>query len=191
MHRRLLLATAALALAVGSPALSQDSGSDPASPAEPQLSEQNDQPAGSEAATASTPQEFATMAAQSNMLEIESSRVALEKAQSDEVREFAQKMVDDHTKAGEEMTQAAAGDGVNDVPKSLDAAHEQMLTQLEQASADQFDSQYVQMQLAAHQQAVALFSSYAEQQGTLADFAEKTLPTLQEHLEQVQQLAQQ
>jgi len=131
------------------------------------------------------------MAAQSNMLEIESSRVALEKAQSDEVREFAQKMVDDHTKAGEEMTQAAAGDGVNDVPKSLDAAHEQMLTQLEQASADQFDSQYLQMQLAAHQRAVALFSSYAEQQGSLADFAEKTLPTLQEHLEQVQQLAQQ
>ncbi|WP_028034483.1 DUF4142 domain-containing protein [Chelativorans sp. J32] len=187
MHRHLLLATAALALAFTAPAFSQQS-SPTTSPTQPQTSEQNDLPAGSEA-TASTPQEFATMAAQSNMFEIESSRLALEKTKSDDVREFAQQMVDDHTKAGEEMTQAAASDGVNDVPKTLDAAHKQMVTQLENASADQFDSDYVQMQVMAHQQAVALFSGYSKQQGALADFAEKTLPTLQQHLEHAQQLA--
>jgi len=189
MHRRLLSATAAFALALAGPAFSQGANTTPASPTEPQTSEQDDPPAGSEA-TASTPQEFATMAAQSNMFEIESSRIALEKTQDDDVRQFAQQMVDDHTKAGEEMTVAAQGDGVNDVPKTLDAAHQQMVTQLEEAPAGEFDGQYVEMQLAAHQQAVALFESYAEQQGTLAEFAEKTLPTLQEHLEHVQQLAQ-
>ncbi|WEX09574.1 DUF4142 domain-containing protein [Chelativorans sp. AA-79] len=188
MHRSLLLAAGALALAFTGPALSQDTT--PTSPTEPELSDRNDLPAGSEV-TVSTPQEFATMAAHSNMFEIESSRIALDKAQSDEVRQFAQRMVDDHTMAAEEMKAAAEADGVNDVPQTLDAAHQQQITELENASADQFDSQYVQMQVAAHQQAVALFSSYAEQEGALADFAEKTLPTLQEHLDRIQEIAQQ
>ena len=130
------------------------------------------------------------MAAQSDMFEIESSRIALEKAQEDGVRAFAQQMVDDHTASSEAMKQAAEADGVNDIPTTPDDAHQQMISQLQEASADQFDSAYMQMQLQAHQQAVALFEGYAEQEGALGDFAETTLPKLQEHLQHAHQLTQ-
>jgi len=124
------------------------------------------------------------------MFEIESSRIAVAKTQQDEVREFAQRMVDDHTRASEQMMEAAAADGVNDVPQNLDERHQDMLSELENTTPDQFDSQYVDMQLTAHQQAVALFEGYAQEEGALADFAEETLPTLQEHLSMVEKMAQ-
>ncbi len=140
-------------------------------------------------ATPSSPEEFATMAAHSNLFEIESSRLALEASQEDAVRQFAQRMIDDHTMASQEMMSAAATDGVTNVPDSLDPRHQQMLTQLQNASPEEFDSLYLQMQVAAHQEAVTLFGNYAEEEGALADFAGATLPTLEEHLAMVQQLA--
>jgi putative membrane protein len=141
------------------------------------------------AQTASSPQEFATMAAQSNMLEIESSRMALEMSKKDDIRAFAQKMIDDHTKAGKDMMEAASADKVEDVPQKLDAAHQAMIDELKNASGDDFDRAYSQMQLEAHQQAVQLFTQFAQQQGALADFAKKTLPALQEHLDMARDLS--
>ncbi|WP_274425185.1 DUF4142 domain-containing protein [Chelativorans sp. YIM 93263] len=178
MKRSFLLVTAALAFVLAGPAISQEAAPEASGSGAAQIE------------IPSTPQEFAMMAAQSNMFEIESSRVALEKAQQDAVREFAQRMVDDHTMASQQMMQAAQADAVTDVPQTLDARHQEMLTQLQNAAPEQFDSQYLQMQLAAHQEAVALFEGYAQQEGALADFAETTVPTLQEHLSMVQDLAQ-
>ncbi len=140
------------------------------------------------APAAGTPQEFAMMAAQSNMLEIESSKLALEKSKDATVQAFAQKMIDDHTKAGQEMKAAASADNVSDVPAKLDADHQAKLDELKNATADNFDSAYGQMQREAHEQAVQLFSQYSRQKGALADFAGKTLPALQGHLEMAKAL---
>lgn len=197
MHRSLFSATTATVALLAGLAYAQTTTPSP-DQTPPQTSGQSEPPAAPDAtgaeqpdgAAASTPQDFATMVAQSDMFEIESSRIALEKAQEDGVRAFAQQMVDDHTASSEAMKQAAEADGVNDVPTSLDAEHQQMMSQLQDASADQFDNAYMQMQLQAHQQAVTLFSGYTEQQGALADFADTALPKLQEHLEHAQQLTQ-
>src|SRR5690349_10191595 len=63
-----------------------------------------------EANAVTTPQEFAAMAAGSNMFEIESSKLALQKASLQPTKDFAQHMIDDHTKAGEEMRAAATAE---------------------------------------------------------------------------------
>lgn len=135
------------------------------------------------------PAAFAAMAASSNMFEIESSNLALENAQQEDVKSFAQMMVDDHTAAAEKMMTAAEADSVS-VPQEMNEKHQGMLDELSAAGAEEFDGLYLDMQVQAHEEAVALFESYSEADTNLGTFAAETLPTLEEHLARVQELAQ-
>lgn len=128
---------------------------------------------------------FVTKAAISNMFEIESSKIAVEKAKDPEVKKFAQQMISDHTKAGKEMMAVAA-----DAPKELDAAHLAKVEKLKKAEGEKFDAAYVDEQVTAHDEAVALFTKFSAEAETpkLKEFASKTLPTLKEHQEHVKHL---
>lgn len=132
--------------------------------------------------------EFAKAAALSNLFEIESSRLALERSQDQDVRAFAQRMVEDHTRAGVEMKAAAGKDGVFAVPTGLDEAHRRKIEALRGADGPEFDRLYLDMQQAAHQDAVALFDAQAKGEGALARFAQETLPVLRQHREAVRAL---
>lgn len=140
---------------------------------------------------AETPEAFATMAAQANMLEIQSSQMAMERAQSDAVRRFAEHMVEDHTAMAEQLRQAAQETGISNLPQSLDSEHQQILDELKSVSDDSFDSQYMQMQVTAHEKAVTLAENFARKDGPMAYLAEQSMPTLQEHLSQAQEIARQ
>jgi putative membrane protein len=131
------------------------------------------------------------MATTSNMFEIESSELALTKTQLESVQEFAEHMVEDHTAAGEDMQAAVSEQGGVTVPTALDEKHAGMLSELEAASGEQFDQLYIQMQTQAHQEAVALFQSYSENgpDGEIKDFASDTLPTLEEHYDEITSIA--
>ena len=136
------------------------------------------------------PAAFAAAAASSNMFEIESSELALDKASSDDAKAFAQQMIDDHTAAGEKMKAAAEGDGV--VPPAAMAEKEQaQLEKLQSAEGEAFDEAYLAAQVAAHDEAVALFTSFSEsgQESALRSFAAETLPALEEHQSAVRDLA--
>jgi putative membrane protein len=165
MKHRLLLASAAAALFTASAAVAQM-----ATPAA---------------------QDFVTMAAMSDMFEIQSSQIALEKAQSDEVKEFAEQMIEDHTAASQKLKAAVeeSGDGYT-IPDDLSGEHEQQLEALEGASGEDFDAAYIEAQVAAHEQALALMTSYAEggDEEALKEHAETTRPVIAEHYEHVQQL---
>jgi len=128
--------------------------------------------------------DFVNNAAKGNMFEIQSSQLALQKSQEARIRDFAQKMVHDHTQAGDKM-KAATKDQT--VPTSLDQEHAQMLQQLQQASGSGFNRSYVQMQFDGHQKTVALFEQYAENgdHAQLKEFAQQTLPTLREHFQMI------
>jgi putative membrane protein len=141
------------------------------------------------AAPISDPEGFASKAAISNMFEIQASQLALTSSTTPAVKTFAQKMIDDHTKAGKQMQQAAQSEKVS-VPTALDGAASQQLAKLKGLSGQQFDQAYLPMQLQAHEDAVALFQGYSTsgQAGALKDFAGKALPTLQMHLKMVQDL---
>jgi putative membrane protein len=131
-------------------------------------------------------EQFVSMAAMSDMLEIQSSKLALEKARSQDVKAFAQQMITDHTAASQKL-QSATG---LKPPAALDQKHAVMLKKLTDASAAQFDSAYVTMQAQAHKEAVQLFQTYATSgdDAALKSFASATLPTLKQHLQHVQQL---
>ncbi|WIY54020.1 DUF4142 domain-containing protein [Devosia sp. YIM 151766] len=128
------------------------------------------------------PAQFSAIASVSNMFDIESSNLALEKSRRDDVRAFAEQMVADHTKAGDEMATAAAEEGV--MPASqLDQQHQKLLDDLNDLDGEAFDAAYILAQQQAHDDAVALFEGYSTNgaAGPLKEFAAATLPTLQEH----------
>ena len=136
------------------------------------------------AMAAVTATEFVTQAANSNMFEIQSSQLALDKAQDNRIRDFAQSMIKDHTAASDKLKAAAQN---QTVPTTLDQEHTRMLQQLQQASGNDFNRSYVQMQFDGHQKAVALFEAYGQNgdDPQLKQFAQQTVPTLREHLQHV------
>ncbi len=139
--------------------------------------------------------EFVRMAAMSDLFEIQSSQLAGQRSQNPQVKQFAQRMVTDHTKTTNEMKQlmqqAGSGPLQNmQMPSGLDQKHQALLTQLQQAQGPQFDQMYIQQQVQAHQMAVDMFRNYAQagDHAQLKQFASQTLPALQQHLQMAQEL---
>lgn len=142
-------------------------------------------------ADANTANGYAMNAALSDMFEIESSKLALEKAKSPEVKQFAQMMIDHHGKTSAEMKTVLASAGIQMTPPAaLDERRQGMVTELRQASADQFDTAYLDQQTAAHNEALDLHRGFAENgdNPALKAFAAKTAPIVQQHLDKAKQL---
>ncbi len=106
-------------------------------------------------------EKFVHSAAISGAFEIRSSELALNKAESAEVKDFAQMMVRDHGKANRELMTLAKEMGA-ELPKALDNKHSQAIQKLGGLSGPAFDRMYIQAQLDAHNEAVALFRNYGE-----------------------------
>lgn len=137
-------------------------------------------------------QDFVTLAAQSDMLEIESSKLALTKSDSDKTKAFAHKMIKDHTETSKELKTLMSGGKVQaDAPAALDKAHRDKLDKLaKQHDGKDFTKEYNDIQVSAHKDAVSMFERYGKE-GDNADlkaFANKYLPHLQEHLKMAQDL---
>jgi putative membrane protein len=140
---------------------------------------------------ASKTQDFVTIAGQSDMLEIASSKLALQKSDSAKTKTFAQKMIDDHTATSTELKGLVSSGKVKaDAPSALDKAHQEKLDKLAKLQGKDFTKQYADMQVSAHKDAVSLFERYAKDGDNpdLKSFAGKTLPKLQEHLKMAQDL---
>ncbi|MFI5029095.1 MAG: DUF4142 domain-containing protein [Reyranellales bacterium] len=136
-------------------------------------------------------QDFVTLAAQSDMLEIASSKLALQKSDSGKTKTFAQKMIDDHTATSTELKGLVSSGKVTvTAPSTLDKAHQEKLDKLAKLQGKDFTKQYDDMQVSAHKNAVSLFERYGKDGDNpdLKAFAGKTLPKLQEHLKMAQDL---
>lgn len=142
-------------------------------------------------ASALTPrdQKFVTETAMAGLMEVELGRWAAQKGTSPEVKQFGQRMVDDHSKANTELTQLASSKGIT-LPTQLDEKHQRNVSKISRLTGAEFDKAYSKMMLKDHENAVKDF----EKQSTSGDdaeikaFAGKTLPTLQEHLQMVRAL---
>ena len=127
--------------------------------------------------------DFVMDAAMGGMMEVELGRVAAQKGTSDAVKQFGQRMVDDHSKANEELMTLATSKGIT-LPTELDQKHREHVTKLSSLSGAEFDRAYSKLMLSDHNKDVSEFEKQSAK-GTDADikaFASKTLPTLQEHL---------
>ena len=129
---------------------------------------------------------FTTNAAQGGMVEVRLGNLALAKAQSAEVKQFAEQMVADHTKVNNELKEVAAKKSVA-LPTEVSDEQKSMLDKLSKLSGADFDKAYVKAMVEDHEKDVKEFQTQA-QTGTDADvkaFATNTLPTLKAHLEMI------
>ena len=124
-------------------------------------------------AKADATQDFITKATVAGEFEIESSKIALDKSQDKNIKRFAQQMIDDHTKASDALALTLQNQKMQPPKQELDSAHQQLIDKLQALSGDDFNHQYVAMQLDAHKQAVDLFTDYSRRGGNagLKDFA--------------------
>jgi putative membrane protein len=131
---------------------------------------------------------FATKAAQGGMAEVQLGELAGQRAAKESVKQFAQQMVNDHSKANDEFKALATNKGI-DLPSGIDTKSQQLHTRLSALNGDAFDRAYMQAMVADHREDVAEFQKEANH-GTdpeLKAFAAKTLPTLQQHLRMAQE----
>lgn len=144
----------------------------------------------SDAVTPDTPQDFVTKAANANMLEIETSKLALKTSKNKDVLAFAKLMVADHTKAGTAFKAAIAKTTGVTAPAKLDDDQQKKVDDLKAKPADDFDSAYISLQKDAHSDAVSLFDNYAKNgtDDSLKAFAAATLPTLQSHKDMIDKM---
>jgi putative membrane protein len=135
-------------------------------------------------------QKFVMDASQSSMMEIETGRLASQKAASADVKAFGQRMVTDHTQASSKLMQAVANKSVT-LPKELKADHRQHVDQLSRLSGAEFDRMYLHHMVLAHDKDVMEFEKQSKNGSDPAvrSFAQQTLPTLREHQRMVRELA--
>ncbi len=134
--------------------------------------------------------DFVKEAATSDLTEIAAAKIALEKGNADEKR-FANQMVTDHTKTSSELKALVTSGAVKaEIPAALDASSQKKVDKLKDTKPADFASEYDPMQVSAHKDAVSLFERYARggDNPKLKDWAGKTLPHLQHHLEMAQAL---
>lgn len=134
------------------------------------------------------PAVFVEKAVLSGLTEVELGRLALLKSRDGTVREFAQRMVTDHTKANQELATIAKAKGL-EPPKSLDSEHQSHLKMLRDKNGMEFDRAYSEHMNMDHSKAISLFEGASRSKdGDLASFAKKTLPTLKEHKQMAEKL---
>ena len=129
---------------------------------------------------------FWTTAAQGGIAEVELGKIAQTKAANAEVKNFARMMVEEHTKANNELKSLAAKRSLT-LPTTMNAGNQATLTELQNLVGDAFDREYVAAMVDNHEADVQLFESQAadDSDPEAKAFAAKTLPTLKKHLDMI------
>jgi putative membrane protein len=128
--------------------------------------------------------QFMMEAAASGMAEVEMGRLAAQRAAGNEVKQFGQRMVDDHTRANNELRQLASRKNIT-LPTDLDPRHRETMQRLSGLSGAEFDRAYMEEMVRAHTKDVSDFerASNQAQDPDVRSFATAALPTLRQHLE--------
>ncbi|KAB2719108.1 DUF4142 domain-containing protein [Brucella intermedia] len=136
--------------------------------------------------SAPSTQDFVTLSGSGDMFEIESSKLALAKADPT-TKSFAQQMIADHQKTSEELKALLS---TVKAPTALSDDHKKMLDKLKGLEGEDFTKQYRSDQEEVHEDAVDLFKRYGEggENADLRAWANATRPALEHHLEMAKKL---
>ena len=142
------------------------------------------------AGTASSDAYFVKKAASGGMAEVELGQLAVKNGSSEQVKQFGQRMIDDHTKANDQLKQIASQEHVK-LPTEPDQQDRATKARLEKLTGAQFDQAYMSEMVTDHKKDVAEFAreSKSAKNPAIKDFAQQTLPVLREHLKQAEQIA--
>jgi len=135
---------------------------------------------------------FIKDAAGGGLFEVEMGKLAQEKAASQQVKDFAKKMDQDHSKANSELKQLASTKNVQ-IADKLEGKHKSTYDRLAKLSGERFDREYMKTMIDDHKTDVDHFKKEADsaKDPDVKQFASKTLPTLEKHLELAQSTGQQ
>lgn len=129
---------------------------------------------------------FATKAAQGGLAEVQLGQLAAQKASDPQVKQFGQRMVDDHGKANSQLMSIAQAQNTT-LPTTLDSKHQEEYNKLQGMSGTAFDRAYVNDMVKDHEEDIKEFQKEAKKGNNpqLKNFAEQTLPILREHLKMI------
>jgi putative membrane protein len=144
-------------------------------------------PQDTKTAAASPDSAFVREAASGGMAEVELGQLAAQNAESSDVKQFGQRMVDDHGKANDELKQLASQKKI-DLPADSGAKHKALHDKLAKLKGAAFDKAYMSAMVSDHKEDVSAFQREAKggKDPDVKAWAEKTLPTLQDHLKAAQ-----
>jgi putative membrane protein len=142
----------------------------------------------SDAKLAHGDRKFMEEAAKGGMAEVQLGQLATQKAQSAEVKQFGQKMADDHAKANDQLKQIASSKNV-ELPTDLDSAHKREYDRMSKLSGADFDREYMKHMVSDHKKDIKEFKDEAKsgKDADVKQFASSTLPTLEQHLQLAEQ----
>lgn len=134
--------------------------------------------------------QFVMDAAAGGMAEVELGRLAEQRGSSAQVRDFGRMMVREHTQANQELMAIAQRMGVTP-PTTLPPTKQMVQSRLQQAQGQDFDRQYLEQQAAAHleQRTIFQFAANNARNPELRGFAQKTLPVIERHIDQLRTIA--
>ena len=129
---------------------------------------------------------FMMKAAQGGMAEVKMGQLAADKASSPDVKAFGQQMVDDHTKANDQLKSVAQSEGVT-LPSDVSQKDQAIYDKLSKLSGAEFDKQYVKDMVMDHEEDVKEFRKEANsgKDDKVKSFASQTLPVLEGHLSKI------
>lgn len=138
-----------------------------------------------------TTQTFVPKATMSDLYEIEAGKIAVQRAQKKDVKDFAQQMVDNHSRGSTKFAAAVKEAGVKAPAAALDTEHLNMLEALRTASTSSFDRLYVTQQVEAHEKALVLHRSYAASgdKAPLKAAARETVTMVEHHLQEIRSIS--
>jgi len=138
-----------------------------------------------------TEQEFLQHALACNNAEIKIGELAAKQAANAEVKQFAQKMNEDHKKAREEMLECAKAMKAN-VGADIDKDLQEKITKLEALKGAEFDREFIRCVIESHERALKMCETWAKkaQDKTLAECLNKCIPGIKQHLEEAKQIAE-
>jgi putative membrane protein len=138
----------------------------------------------------SSDKKFVHSALEGGNAEIQLGQLAAQKGSSEDVKQFGQKMVDDHTKLGDQMKQIAQQQGI-EVPDGVPAKDKALQTKLSSLSGDAFDKAYIKAMLKDHQKDLSEFKKEASSGNdtSIKDAASQGVQVISQHLQMVQDMA--
>jgi putative membrane protein len=147
--------------------------------------------------TAGSPQQsmqdtaFVHKALEGGVAEVQLGQLAQEKSQSEDVKQFAQRMVQDHTQLGTQMQPVAKQLGVSQ-PKGPSKKDKQLMAKLQGLSGQQFDEEYIKVMVKAHREDLKDFKTEAEmtQDPNVKQAAQQGVTVISDHLKMIEQIAQ-
>jgi putative membrane protein len=137
--------------------------------------------------TSTADAKFAKEAAGGGMAEVKLGQLAQEKGSSDFVKQFGKKMVEDHSKINDDLKAVAAKDNIT-LPSDLPPKQQALYDRLSKLSGEAFDKAYIAAMTRDHKMDIAEFKKEASagKNPDLKEFASKTLPVIEGHLQMLE-----